>query len=101
MPLPVADLFEVLTVLSDVLFVLDEFVVHLLDQVSTLETVNLVLYTHIEWCCDGSFLLISVYMNISVGTTIGQLVDQSRISVECEDDRFIFCTISEQVRDFA
>ena len=24
-----------------------------------------------------------------------------RISVECEDDRFIFCTISEQVRDFA
>ena len=36
MPLPVADLFEVLTVLSDVLFVLDEFVVHLLDQVSTL-----------------------------------------------------------------
>ena len=55
MPLPVADLFEVLTVLSDVLFVLDEFVVHLLDQVSTLETVNLVLYTHIEWSCSCTF----------------------------------------------
>ena len=60
MPLPVADLFEVLTVLSDVLFVLDEFVVHLLDQVSTLETVNLVLYTHIEWSCNGTLLLIAV-----------------------------------------
>ena len=97
MPLPVADLFEVLTVLSDVLFVLDEFVVHLLDQVSTLETVNLVLYTHIEWSCNGTLLLIAVNGHVVVVT----LVDQSRISVECEDDRFIFCTISEQVRDFA
>ena len=101
MPLPVADLFEVLTVLSDVLFVLDEFVVHLLDQVSTLETVNLVLYTHIEWSCNGTLLLIAVNGHVVVVTLIGQLVDQSRISVECEDDRFIFCTISEQVRDFA
>lgn len=101
MPLPVADLFEVLTVLSDVLFVLDEFVVHLLDQVSTLEMVNLVLYTHIEWSCNGTLLLIAVNGHVVVVTLIGQLVDQSRISVECEDDRFIFCTISEQVRDFA
>ena len=101
MPLPVADLFKVLTVLSDVLFVLDEFVVHLLDQVSTLETVNLVLYTHIEWSCNGTLLLIAVNGHVVVVTLIGQLVDQSRISVECEDDRFIFCTISEQVRDFA
>ena len=89
MPLPVADLFEVLTVLSDVLFVLDEFVV------------NLVLYTHIEWSCNGTLLLIAVNGHVVVVTLIGQLVDQSRISVECEDDRFIFCTISEQVRDFA
>ena len=101
MPLPVADLFEVLTVLSDVLFVLDEFVVHLLDQVSTLETVNLVLYTHIEWCSDRSFFLISMNGNIVVVTFVCKFMDQCRISVECEDDRFIFCTISEQVRDFA
>lgn len=79
----------------------DEFVVHLLDQVSTLETVNLVLYTHIEWSCNGTLLLIAVNGHVVVVTLIGQLVDQSRISVECEDDRFIFCTISEQVRDFA
>ena len=76
-------------------------VVHLLDQVSTLETVNLVLYTHIEWSCNGTLLLIAVNGHVVVVTLIGQLVDQSRISVECEDDRFIFCTISEQVRDFA
>ena len=55
-----------------------------------METVNLILYTHIEWCCDGSFLLISVYMNISVGTTIGQLVDQCMIPMECKDDWLIF-----------
>ena len=91
MPLPVADLFEVLTVLSDVLFVLDEFVVHLLDQVSTLETgQSFVLYTHIEWSCNGTLLLIAVNGHVVVVTLIGQLVDQSRISVECEDDRFIF-----------
>lgn len=49
----------------------------------------------------GTLLLIAVNGHVVVVTLIGQLVDQSRISVECEDDRFIFCTISEQVRDFA
>lgn len=88
MPLPVADLFEVLAVLSDVLFVLDEFVVHLLDQVSTLvaqlrqmhddifyqvETVDLVLDTHIERSCDGTLLLIAVNGHVVVVTLIGQL----------------------------
>ena len=55
------------------------------------ETVNLVLYTHIEWCSDRSFFLISMNGNIVVVTFVCKFMDQCRISVECEDDRFIFC----------
>ena len=79
MPLPVADLFQILTKLSNILLVFDQFVIHLLNQMSALvaklrqmhdyifykvETVNLVLYTHIKWCCNCSFLQISVNRHI-------------------------------------
>ena len=69
MPLPVTDLFKILSVFGNVLFVLYQLVVHLLDQERSLvaklwqvhdcifyqvETVNLILYTHIKWCSDDN-----------------------------------------------
>ena len=56
-----------------------------------IETVNLVLYTHIEWCSNSTFFLISVNRDIVVVTLISKLMDQCWISMECKDDRFIFC----------
>ena len=84
MPLPVTDLFKILSVFGNVLFVLYQLVVHLLDQEGSLvaklwqvhdsifyqvETVDLVLYTHIEWCSDRSFFLISMNRNVMVVTS--------------------------------
>ncbi len=70
MPLPVADLFEVLAVLGNVLLVLYQLIIHFLDEVGTTvaqlrqmhyrvfyqtEAVKLVLDTHVERCRDGTF----------------------------------------------
>ena len=89
MPLPVTDLLEVLTILSDILLMLYELVVHLLDEISTavselrkvhncilyeIETVDLVLYSHIERSRDRTLFLISMNMHVLVITTIGQLL---------------------------
>ena len=104
MPLPVADLFEVLAVLGNVLLVLYQFVVHLLDQERTTiaklrqmhhgifhqaEAVKLVLDTHVERCRDGTFLLVTMNRHIVVVALVGQLMNQGRITVECEDNRLI------------
>lgn len=102
MPFPVSDLRHINTVLVDVLLVLNQLVVHLLNQVRTavselrqclnsilykVESVNLILNTHIERCCDCSFFLVSVYSDVLVCTSVCQLVNQSMIAVECEDNR--------------
>ena len=55
------------------------------------ETVNLVLYTHVKWSSDRTFFLISMNRNVVVVTFVCQLMNQCRISVECKDNRFIFC----------
>lgn len=109
MPLPVTDLFKILSVFGNVLFVLYQLVVHFLDQEGSLvaklwqvhdcifyqvETVDLILYTHIEWCSDRSFFLISMNRNVMVVTFICKFMDQCRISVECEDYRFILVKIA-------
>ena len=106
MPLPVPDFIQILAILSDVLFVLNKLVVHLLNQIGTLvsklgqmhnsvfyqiETVDLVLNTHIKRSGDGTFLLVSMNRHVVVVALESQLVDQGRISMECEDNRFVFC----------
>ena len=54
------------------------------------EAVKLVLDTHVERCRDGAFLLIAVNRHVVIIALIGQLMDQSRISVEREDYRLIW-----------
>ena len=121
MPLPIAYFFQILAVLRNILLVLYQLVVHLLDQMSALvaklrqmdhsvfykvEAVDLVLDTHIEGSRNGSFFHIAVYRHIVVVPLVGQLMDQSRIAVEREDDWFILgkdrviLRIAESVRMF-
>ena len=106
MPLPVANLFQILTIFSDVLLVFYKLIVHLLDQIRStvvklwqmhdrilykVETVDLVLNSHIEWSCDRTFLLITMNRYVLVVTTIGQLMDQCWVTMECKDYRLILC----------
>ena len=106
MPYPVTYFRKIDTFFVDVLFVSYEHIVHLLDQEGTfvsklwkvlddrfcqVETVDLVLNSHVEWSCDRTLFLISKYMKITVCSIVCQLMNQSWISVECEDDWFIFC----------
>ena len=56
-----------------------------------MESVDVVLYSHIKWSCDGSFFFVSSHVKILICSSVGELMDQSRIAVEIEDDRFIFC----------
>ena len=53
------------------------------------EPVNLVLHPHVEGGGDGAFLLVSVNGQVAVETLIGQFMDQGRIAVEGENNRFI------------
>ena len=54
-----------------------------------METVDFVLYTHIKRCCNRTFLLITVNVDVAVGSAVGQLMDQCVITVECKNDRFV------------
>ena len=58
----------------------------ILNQV---EAVDLVLHAHIERRGDGAFLLVAMDRQVAVGTLVGQLMDQGRVTMECEDDRLI------------
>ena len=104
MPLPVEDLRHILTNFVDVVLVLDQLVVHLLDEVSTaiaqlgqmqhsilyqMEAVDLVLHAHIKRRGDGALFLIAMDRQVAVGALIGQLVYQRGIVVEGEDDGLI------------
>ena len=53
------------------------------------EAVKLVLDTHVERCRDGAFLLVTMNRHIVVVALVGQLMNQGRITVECEDNRLI------------
>ncbi len=104
MPLPVDDLRQILADFMDVVLMSNQLVVHLLDQISALvaqlrqvlqdilnqvEAVDLVLHAHIERRGDGAFLLVAMDRQVAVGTLVGQLMDQGRVTMECEDDRLI------------
>ena len=84
--------------------VLDELVLHLLDEVSgavaqlgqahhrvndQIKAVNVVLYPHVEGGGDGSLLLIAADVEILVVAAVGELVDQGGVAVEGEDDGLI------------
>ena len=92
LPLPSGNLGKVLAVLMDELGVLNELVAHLLVEVSTsvselgkilesklykMETLNMVLYTNIKRCGDGSLLLVSADMHETVVvTSVCKLVNE-------------------------
>ena len=82
-----------------------QFVVHFLNQIGTavaqlrkeandilhqVEAVDLILHAHIKRRGDSAFLLVAIYMEITVRPSVGQLVNQGMVAVECENDRLIF-----------
>jgi len=92
LPLPSGNLGKVLTVLMDELGMLNKLVAHLLVEVCAsvselrkileselykVETINMVLYTNIKRCGDGSLLLVSADMHETViVTSVCKLVNE-------------------------
>ena len=105
-PFPSGYFRQVHTILVNILFMLYKLVAHSLIEISApvaqlrqildrflhqVETVYLVLDTHIKRCGDRAFFFITADMNIAViVTAIDELVYESRIAVESKDHRFIF-----------
>ena len=104
LPLPVADLGQILTVFGDILLVLNELIPHLLQQIGTavaqlgqmldhihhqMEPVDVVLDTHIKGRGDGTLLHVAADMEVLVVAVRGQLVDQLGIAVEGKNDGLI------------
>ena len=105
MPYPIFNFGNVFAHFCDIVFVFYEQVVHLLEErrarisqtgqhgdrrLHEVETVDLILYAHIERRRDGAFLHVSEYVQILIFARVGQFVDEGRIAVEVEDDGFIF-----------
>jgi hypothetical protein len=78
-PFPVSDLGHIQTVFSDVIAVLDQFILHFLFQVShfiaqirqpvqnipyQMKTIHIVQYRHIKSIGNRTFFLIAPFMNI-------------------------------------
>ena len=61
------------------------------DRFCQVETVYLVLNSHVEWSCDSTLLVVAAYIEVAVVTVIEKLVDKCRIAVECEYDRLVLC----------
>ena len=112
-PFPVANLRQILAVSIDVLLMLDEFVLHLLLQIISfyiylrqaiddilykMKPVQFVLYSHVERGCYCALFYISPYMQVLVGSTIGQAVYQPRVAVEGKDDVLVLSEKSIVVR---
>jgi len=90
-------------VLVDIMFVLDQLVTHLLLQIGapttqmanrsmascTMKPVRIVLDPHIKGCGDSTFLIVAAHMQVPVRATIGEPVNQRRISIKPEDDVFV------------
>ena len=104
-PLPVSDLWEIDTFVVDVLLMLNEFVAHLLVEVSAavakswelkkhrldeVEAVDFILDADVEWSGDGAFLVVTMNVEVMVVTAIGKLMDEGWIAMEVEDDWLVF-----------
>ena len=57
------------------------------------ESVDLVLNSHVERSCDSTLLVVTANIQISVVSVVQQLVDECRIAMESEYDRLV---LSEQ-----
>jgi hypothetical protein len=93
--------------LCNVLLVLDQLVLGLPLQVDALvpglrqavdgvhhkvEAVQIVQHRHVERRCDSAFLLITTDVDVVVvGAAVGQPVNQPRVGMEGEDNRFVLC----------
>ena len=90
-PLPVANLGQIHTVVADILAMLHQLILHLLDEVCAaiaqlrqtahrvddqIKPVDVVEYPHIEGRGDGTLLLVAADMEIFVVAAIGQLMDE-------------------------
>ena len=122
-PFPITNFRQVLTVFSNVLRVLDKFVLKLLLEIDALvaglwqaidgvhdevEAVQIIEHRHIERRGDRTFFFVAADVQVlMVGATVGESVDQPGISVEREDDRFVFgeelveIRVAQSVRMFA
>ena len=105
MPLPREDFRQILPVLSDVVLMFDQKIVHFLIQMSAAvsklrqmlerlldeaEAVDMVLHAHIEGRRDRALFQIAMYEEILfVVSAMRQLVNQLRIAVERKDYRFV------------
>ncbi len=91
--------------LVDVVFVLDELVLHALLQVRAarpesssavdhvlhkVETIQFVLHAHIEGSGDGAFFLVTPDVQVPIRSAIGQPVDQPGIAMKSENDVLVF-----------
>lgn len=105
MPYPVFDFGDIFTHFGNVVFVLDEQIVHLLEESGAriaelrqnrdrrfdeVEAVDLILYAHIERRRDRAFFHIPEHMQIFIVAGICQLMNESGIAVEVENNGFIF-----------
>ena len=99
-----ATLGEVDAVLGDVLLVLDEFVLHLLDEVAAsvaelrqvvdgshdeVEAVEVVHDAHVERGGDSALFDVAAHMDVLVVALVGELVDEARVAVEGEHDGLV------------
>src|SRR5207244_7399057 len=105
LPLPVPNLWHVLPVLGDVLPVLKELVAdgllrvgrfraklrHAVDHVlDEMEAVEVVQHHHVERRGGRAFFLVAAHVEVLVvGAAIREPMNQPRVTVEGEDDRFV------------
>lgn len=105
-PFPISDLRHIKTILSNILLVFNKLVLHELVEISAcvsklwksfdnfhnkVETVYLILNSHVEWSCDRTLFVVASYIKVAVVTMIEKLVDKCRIAVECKYDRLVLC----------
>src|SRR6266567_492387 len=104
-PQPVADLRHILTMLRNVLLVLQEFVADRLfgirragseprDAVNDIghemEPVQIIQDRHIERRRRGAFFLVAAHVEIGmIGAAVGEPVNQPRVAMEGKDDRLV------------
>ena len=107
LPFPFNYLRKVNTVITYILFMLNQLIAHLLIEVGTsvaklrkelksilykVETVYIVLHTYIEGSSDSAFLLITAYMHETIiMTTVCKFMNKCCITVEVEDNRLVCC----------
>ena len=103
-PFPVSNFGEVYAVLSDVLSMLDELILHLLDEVRAavaklreiidrrhdeVEAIQSVKDSHVEGRGDGALFDVAADVDVLVVASVSQLMDEAGIAVEGEDDGLV------------